>query len=143
MEYTIDLQLLSMFDYMKSGVHSRPIDYPGRAFPVLKEITFHVSGEIVQIWRTHMMFYQGRTRINTFIHSYIYIRMSWIFFMQISQQFQRQFLPRGCGLSLLMMGPRHESFDFKVEILHPMMSQLAGNPTFEISGEVIPHLALD
>ena len=57
---------------MKSGVHSRPIDYPGRAFPVLKEITFHVSGEIVQIWRTHMMFYQGRTRINTFIHSYIY-----------------------------------------------------------------------
>ena len=23
-----------------------------------------------------------------------------------------------------MMGPRHESFDFKVEVLHPMMSQL-------------------
>ena len=72
MEYTIDLQLLSMFDYMKSGAHSRPIDYPGRAFPALEKITFHVSGEIVQIWRTHMMFYQGRTHINTFIHLYIY-----------------------------------------------------------------------
>ena len=28
------------------------------------------------------------------------------------------------------------------EILHPMMSQLAGNPTFEIAGEFVSHLAL-